>query len=153
MIQHEKQAAIVTAGERLEAIETWMRRTFVASLVIAHLTAVLAAAALYGGYEYMRIKSAVSEAQAKFAKGMEDLRAPTPARKAVDTSDLRDTKAELAQVVLNTRTDLEKIARDMRLQYETNAMTFDLKTRKQLIKFYEDTARKAADDRVEQMRP
>jgi hypothetical protein len=66
---------VTTAGERLEAIETWTRRTFVASVVTAHLTAVLAAAALYGGYEYMRIKSALSEAQATAAKSMDEFRA------------------------------------------------------------------------------
>lgn len=142
MTQQEKPAA-ATTGERLDTLETRTRRTFIATLMTANLAAALAFVGACGAYEYMRITSAVSEAQATAAKRLEEL----------DSIARRDARAELAQVVHNIRDELEKITRDMRLQYETSAMTFDLKTRKQLIKFYEDTARKAADDRVEQMRP
>lgn len=124
-------------------LETRTRRTFIATVMTANLAAALAFVGACGAYEYIRITSAVSEAQAAAAKRLESL----------DSIERRDARAELAQVAANTRAELERIARDMRLQYETNAMTFDLKTRKQLIKFYEDTASKAADDRVEEMRP
>jgi hypothetical protein len=151
MTTQQKQQAVATAADRLEAIEAYSRRSFITLIVIAHITAIPAFAVAYGALEYMRIKSVVAEAQTKFAKGIEDFHAaPSPARKPIDTSDLRDAKAELAQLALNTRAELEKTARDIRTQYERNAMAFDLTTKKQFIKFYEDTAKDAAADRVQQ---
>jgi len=124
-------------------LETWTRRTFIATLLTANLAVALAFVGACGAYEYNRITSAVSAAQATAARRLEEL----------DALGRRDVRAEIAQVAATTRAEMVQSAREVQRQFEKNAIAFGLENRKQLIKFYEDTARKAADDRVEQMRP
>jgi hypothetical protein len=56
MMRLKVRQAAVAAADRLEANETWSRRSFITLLVIAHLTAVPAVVFAYGACEYMRIK-------------------------------------------------------------------------------------------------
>lgn len=52
--------AVKTAGERLEAIETWARRTFYAAIVGAACLAPVAICATFAIYQYIRVSIAIS---------------------------------------------------------------------------------------------
>jgi hypothetical protein len=84
VIDEERSQAVKSAGDRLEAIERWSRRTFYATVVGACFLGILASATVYGGYVYVRLTMAVGEASAEFSRSMEEARArmahPTPPR-------------------------------------------------------------------------
>ncbi len=64
-----KEQAVQTAGERLEAIERWMRRACYACTACAVMLAVLTGIAVYGVADYVRIKSAIAETVHELAAG------------------------------------------------------------------------------------
>jgi hypothetical protein len=150
MTANDRQTTVISAVVRLANIETWMRRTSVVALVSANLLGLMTFTSAYSAYEYTRVRSAVAEAHAHISKALEEIRAAQD-RKA--SADVRDAKAQLEELTANSRAALEKTASEMRAQYERNAMTFDLETKRKFIKFYEDTAKKVASDRVQQEQP
>jgi hypothetical protein len=79
----ERSEAVRTAGERLEAIEAWSRRTFVAAAFGAAMLAILAGLAVYVGIDYLQMKAAMGEAAASFQRDMQQrFPAARPAGKA-----------------------------------------------------------------------
>jgi hypothetical protein len=82
--------AVKTAGERLEAIEAWSRRTFIAAAFAAACTGILASATLYVGYEYIQLRRAASQVasslggderpKATASRAAGSVRRPMPAR-------------------------------------------------------------------------
>lgn len=65
-----REQAVKTAGERLESIESWGRRIFIAAAVSAVSLAILAGSAVYFGAEYLRAKQAFGEASRKLSEDM-----------------------------------------------------------------------------------
>jgi predicted negative regulator of RcsB-dependent stress response len=64
-----KEQAVRSASDQLRAIEAWGRRTYYASLATAVCMGIVAIAVIVAGWEYYRLKSAVSQAQSSIAKG------------------------------------------------------------------------------------
>jgi hypothetical protein len=80
MPEPTRSEAVRTAGDRLEAIETWTRRTFIACVVAAAFLGVIATAILYVGYDYVRLKWAASDAAQEFRSKAAGRARPAPAR-------------------------------------------------------------------------
>ena len=76
-----KEQAVQTAGERLERLETWMRRTCIAMTVTAALVAFLAMIAAYCAYDYVCLKNALAEISTKAASDLKQLQNGFPAPK------------------------------------------------------------------------
>lgn len=74
-----KAKAVQTAGERLERLEVWMRRCFIAMTACAVLLAVLASIGVYGVIDYMRLKWALGQASREIQTHLTDYRQPQPA--------------------------------------------------------------------------
>jgi hypothetical protein len=121
MILKEGQAAIHTAGERLEHLETWMRRTFIPITISAVMTAVLAIVGAYGAYEYIRIKCVVVEARSQMAKGLESFSADMQ-KKAQEFRDSRGSRAEMEKIARDIRADFEKKVLDFRTDIQKKTL-------------------------------
>jgi hypothetical protein len=65
---------VKTAGERLQAIEAWSRRTFYATVIGASFLGIMASMTVFVAYVYLRVTMAVSEASAAISRGMDDSR-------------------------------------------------------------------------------
>ena len=66
-----KADAVKSAGERLEAIEAWSKRSFIASTVAASCMGITTAIACYVVIDYVRLKWAAQDAAASFRSEME----------------------------------------------------------------------------------
>jgi hypothetical protein len=63
-----KDEMVKTAGMRLEAIEAWSRRTFLATMAGTIFLGLIASGLAVVGWEYLRLKRAIGEAATQVDK-------------------------------------------------------------------------------------
>ncbi|MFO0892451.1 MAG: hypothetical protein U0790_25330 [Isosphaeraceae bacterium] len=68
-----KEQATQAAGAKLDQLNETMNKVLVAAVACASMLTVLTAIACYGAFEYLRIKSALGEAQAKLSDSLKSM--------------------------------------------------------------------------------